>query len=125
MADKANPVPVVFVVDDEPIISQTLTMILNASNFHAVGFTNPTEALRSAETVTPNLLISDVAMPEMNGVELGMRFRIAYPSCKVLLFSGASSTTDLLISAQQQGYDFHILAKPVHPKDILAAIQKL
>jgi len=118
-------VPIVYVVDDEKVISQTLAMILNASGFRAVSFTDPADALRSAETIIPDLLISDVVMPEMNGIELAIRFRSAHPGCKVLLFSGQGGTVDLLESAKRQGHDFHILTKPVHPKDLLAAIAKL
>jgi CheY-like chemotaxis protein len=113
------------VVDDEKVISQTLAMILNGSGFRAWAFTDPLQALRSSETLTPDLLISDVVMPEMNGVELCIRFKSAHPGCKALLFSGQPATANLLEVASKQGHDFQILAKPLHPKDLLAAIAKL
>lgn len=122
---QGKPVPIVYVVDDEEIISQTLAMILNASGFQALAFTDPMEALQSAEPLTPALLISDVMMPEITGIELGIRFRTLYPNCKVLLFSGQMATADLLETAKRQGYDFEILSKPIHPKDLLAAIKRL
>lgn len=125
MPEAPRPVPIVYVVDDEKIISQTLTIILNISGFHALGFTDPAEALRSAETVTPSVLITDVVMPKMNGIELGLLFRALYPNCKVLLFSGQAATSDLLEAAKLEGHEFNILAKPVHPNDVLTAMAKL
>jgi CheY-like chemotaxis protein len=120
-----KPTVTVYVVDDEKVIAHTLAAILNASGFRAVAFASPIEALQSAETDQPSLLISDVVMPGMNGIELAIRFKSIHPSCKVLLFSGQAATADLLESASEQGHDFQILSKPIHPKDLLAAIAKL
>jgi DNA-binding NtrC family response regulator len=123
MADAKRPI--VFVVDDESIISETLAMILNMSGFDATGFVSAYKALQQALIRPPDLLITDVVMPEMNGVELAIEFKSAYPECKILLFSGQYATTDLLRDAADEGHDFHILAKPVHPKELIAAIKKL
>jgi CheY-like chemotaxis protein len=70
--------------------------------------------------LAPDLLISDVMMPGMTGVELAIHFRKAQPGCKVLLFSGQAATADLLEKAGGQGYEFDLLSKPVHPKDLPA-----
>jgi len=114
---------VVFVVDDEFIIAQTLATILNHSGFEAIAFDNPEEAFAARDEVKPDLLISDVRMPGMSGIELAVRFRQVQPNCKVLLFSGQASTSDLLKEARNQGYDFELLTKPVHPADLLAKIR--
>jgi DNA-binding response OmpR family regulator len=116
-------VPVAFVVDDERVIADTLAMILNGAGFRALPFSDPLDALAAASTEPPNLLITDVVMPNMNGIQLAIRFRETYPECKVLLFSGQAATGDLLERARQQGHDFDILAKPVHPKDLLAKLR--
>ena len=59
-------------------------------------------------------------MPGMNGIEMAIQIRQRYPACKVLLFSGQAATADLLEEARQSGYDFELLAKPVHPTELLA-----
>jgi CheY-like chemotaxis protein len=120
-----KPLPTVFVVDDQPIIATTVAAILNMSGFSATGFNGAADALQAAETGCPDLLITDVSMPDINGIELAIRFRSLYPNCKVMLFSGHAATGDLLEAAKGQGYDFTILAKPIHPKDLLAAIKNL
>jgi CheY-like chemotaxis protein len=116
---------VVFVVDDERIIASTLAAILKHSGFAAEAFTNPLEALERIRTQSPDLLVSDVFMPELSGIDLAIRMTAACPNCKVLLFSGQAATADLLATARAAGHDFALLTKPVHPKDLLAVIQTL
>jgi CheY-like chemotaxis protein len=114
----------VFVVDDEPIIGFTLSTILESSGYTARSFSDPLEALRAAETNCPDYLISDVMMPVLNGIDLGIQFKAIYPKVKVLLFSGVSSA-HLREDAKGTAHDFDILAKPIHPKDLLSAVRAL
>jgi DNA-binding NtrC family response regulator len=114
-----------YVVDDEPIIASTLAAILNNSGFQATAFFSAEEAICAVESSGPNLLITDVVMPGMNGIELAVQFKTLCPDCKILLFSGQAVTNDLLNSAALQGHEFELLAKPIHPKDLLAAIRNL
>jgi CheY-like chemotaxis protein len=111
--------PIVFVVDDEERIATTLAAIRNNSGFKAWAFISPLQALEALNGVNPDLVLSDVVMPEMTGIELAIRFQTLCPSCKVVLFSGQVETYDLLSDARKHGYDFEILAKPVHPQDLL------
>ena len=114
-----------FVVDDEPVIASTLALILNGSGFEALAFTEPLLALKAAEKRCPDFLVTDVSMPVMNGIDLGVQFKAIYPTCRVLLFSGALSTENLLHGAREKGHDFQILAKPVHPKELLSTLKEL
>ena len=101
----------VFVVDDEGTISSTLAAILRLSGYRAESFTNPLEALSSTMEEPPDLLISDVVMPQMSGVELAIQIRALCPSCKILLFSGQAATADFLTQAREDGHDFNCSAK--------------
>ncbi len=116
--------PVVLVVDDERVIADTLAIILSKSGFATFTAYNGTEAMELASIVNPQLLISDVVMPGMTGVELAIALCELIPSCKVLLFSGQAATADLLSEARKQGHDFTTLAKPVHPTDMLRRISE-
>jgi DNA-binding NtrC family response regulator len=118
-----NPTQTIFVVDDESIVSSTLAMILNSSGYRATSFTSAEDAIKATELNYPELPLVAVPMPGMNGIDLAIRFHSLCPKCKVLLFSGALNSGNLLEEAKQKGYDFQILAKPVHPKDMLAAIR--
>jgi DNA-binding NtrC family response regulator len=118
--------PRVFVVDDEDIIASTLAMILRLQGgFHARCFTKPLEALESARLECPDLLITDVVMPLLSGIELAIQVREHCPDCKVLLFSGQAATAGMLENARADGHDFEFLSKPVHPSDLLAKIRHL
>jgi CheY-like chemotaxis protein len=113
----------VFVVDDEQIIAATVATILEMSGFSTTAFTNPLQALNGAKLQSPDLLISDVIMPEMSGVDLALRIKEECPNCKVLLFSGQAATLDLLRKARDLGHDFQLLLKPVHPTDLLCEVR--
>jgi DNA-binding NtrC family response regulator len=116
----------VFVVDDEEVIAQTLTTILRLQGrFNARSFTRPLEALEAARSESPDLLISDVMMPLLSGIDLAIKVREHCPDCKVLLFSGQAASFKLLQTAGRDGNDFEILLKPVHPADLLARIRNL
>jgi len=115
----------IFVVDDEPVIASTLAVIFNMNGYSARCFTDPIEALAAAQSDAPDLLISDVEMPGLSGVDLAIQMRARYPKCKILLFSGQAATLDLLENAGAQGHDFHLLLKPVHPSELLAKMGTL
>jgi len=111
--------PKVLVVDDERVIADTLAMILNKNGFDARPVYSGEKALELAATFEPDMLISDVIMADLNGIDAAIRMRSRLPSIKILLFSGQAATADLLEKARAQGYEFEILAKPVHPQDLL------
>lgn len=118
--------PYVFVVDDEDVIATSLTMILRLQGgFRARAFNEPYKALEAARLEAPDLLISDVVMPEISGIDLAIQIRECCPNCKVLLFSGQAATVHLLEAARGNGHDFELLLKPVHPADLLIKIRNL
>jgi DNA-binding response OmpR family regulator len=114
----------VFVVDDENIIASTLELILRNQGFDAHSFTDPLAALDAAQSESPDILIADVVMPEMNGIELATRIRKDSPRCIVLYFSGDFSILDLLAEAKAAGHDFAVLDKPVHPAILIDRINE-
>jgi DNA-binding response OmpR family regulator len=121
MLDKDSGV--VFVVDDEEMITSSLGVILGREGFDVFGFTNPLKALERMETVGPDLLISDVMMPQLNGIDLAIKTKLVRPECRILLFSAAAS--ELSNEAWADGHDFRLLQKPVHPDELLREIAML
>ena len=120
---EANHKPKVLVADDEPIIADTLAMILNQSGFETRAVYSGEKALEIASTFRPQMLISDVIMGELNGIDAAIRIRELLPEIKVLLFSGQAATANLLENARTRGYEFEILTKPVHPHDLLTRLR--
>jgi CheY-like chemotaxis protein len=112
----------VLVVDDEKTLADTLAIILNKAGFNASAVYSGTQAVEVAKSLKPDLIISDVAMPDMNGIEAMILIRGFLPTCKVLLFSGHASTVDLLETSRTRGHHFDLLAKPIHPRDLIARL---
>lgn len=122
---KQKDATVIFVVDDELVISKSLALILQKHGYVARFFTNPLEALERILADPPDVLISDVAMPQLSGIDLAIQAQAHCSGCKVLLFSGQASTMDLLDEARKQGHTFTLLSKPVHPTHLLQEIGRL
>jgi len=112
----------VFVVDDEKPIADTVAIILRNYGYQTTAFYCAQDAIEQTEVFCPDLIVSDFAMPGMNGIEMSVQIRRRYPECRILLFSGQATTVDLRKLAEAHGHDFEILAKPVHPEELLARI---
>jgi CheY-like chemotaxis protein len=119
-----NRRPVVLIVDDERVIADTLSIILKKNGFATLTVYDGKAALELAKAELPDLLISDVVMPGMSGIELAIALTQNVPECKILLFSGQAATVDLLAKAREMGHNFTTLTKPVHPKDMLRRISE-
>lgn len=116
--------PRIFVVDDETFVSASLARILRLQGFDARAFDKPFDALQAAVETPPDMLITDVMMPPISGIDLAIRIRELCPNCRVLLCSGRPATADLLAAARLTGHDFQILLKPVSPADMIKTVRK-
>lgn len=113
----------IYVVDDERVIADTLCAILRGSGYDSRAFYDAETALTACEDLRPDVVVSDVSMPGMSGVEMAMQLKQHFPGCGILLFSGNAGTVEVLELAHRKGYEFELLSKPVHPKDLLAKLE--
>src|SRR5258708_18044634 len=95
--------PKVLVADDERVIADTLAIILNQSGFEATAVYSGEKAVETARTLRPDMLISDVIMTDLNGIDAAIKIRMLLQSFKILLFSGTSTTADLLDITREHG----------------------
>ncbi len=121
--EPADEAPVVLVVDDEPLIADTLAAILRYSGLCVLKAYNGATALELAMEHLPDLLLTDVAMPGLNGIDLAIAVVEALPACRILLFSAHASLLDLRRS-KAAGFDFSLLPKPLHPRDMLRHVSE-
>jgi CheY-like chemotaxis protein len=112
----------VVVVDDEVAIANSLKALLNHAGFDAYAMHGGQELVDSLETLRPDVLITDVEMPGMTGIEVAIITRSKFPNCKILLFSAQAATSRLLMKAREQGHEFELLGKPLHLPDLLAKL---
>ena len=122
---RSSSIARVMVVDDEPIIASTIAAILKLSGFETRFFVDPLDALDAIKTFKPDVLLSDVMMPGLSGIELAIRLKEACPTCKVLLFSGGYRALDLVQRALSYGHDFQLLSKPCHPKTLVDRVKSM
>jgi CheY-like chemotaxis protein len=118
---KSN-LPKVLVVDDQKLIADTLAEILQNAGFDAIAAYDGFEALEKASRFHPDWVLSDVLMPRMNGVELAIAVRKNYPKTAILLLSGQAGIFEILEEGRLQGYQFELIAKPVHPLKLIQRI---
>jgi CheY-like chemotaxis protein len=115
--------PKVLIADDERVIADTLAMILNQGGFEARAVYSCVNALEIAPAFRPDMLISDVIMSELNGIEAAIRMKALLPDIHVFLLSGQTATAELLEKQNASGYGFEVLNKPLHPQDLISRLR--
>jgi len=108
------------VVDDERIIADTV----NDSGFEAMPAYSGTAAMSAIQKDCPDVVLTDVIMPGINGVELAKFVADTCRDTKVLLFSGQAAVSNLL-QVHEAGYSFELLAKPLHPDELIEKLRGL
>lgn len=116
---RAERKPRVLVADDEITIMTTLKVILSLEGFDVEVARNGHESVAKALLWHPDLVLSDVVMPGMNGVDACIRIVDSLPGCKIVLMSGHAVVHDLMNDARARGYNFDVLPKPVHPDELI------
>jgi DNA-binding NtrC family response regulator len=116
----------VLVVDDEILVADTLGIIFQKKGFDCKVSYNGTEAVACSENFCPELLLCDITMPGMNGLEVVANVTRRWPECRVLLLTGHYTN---LGSARKwihaHGAPSRILTKPVPPARLLEEADEL
>lgn len=116
--------PLVLVADDELLIRSTLVEILRAEGYDAVGVQDGMAAVECAAKISPDVFLTDVSMPRMNGIDAAKFIRQSFPTTRVICFSGHAATSELLAQARREGNEFEFLAKPIRPATLIQTIRE-
>jgi CheY-like chemotaxis protein len=111
-------------VDDERLIADTIAAILTEHGFIAFKAYSGEEAVRMAEALRPEIVLSDVLMPKMSGVEMAIHITRSLPSTRIVLLSGQAATAELMRQAAVAGHNFELLAKPIHPLELITKLRE-
>ena len=111
-------------MDDDEAVRSVVATILGRAGHEVTVVSNAKEALQFVSKMPDRLelLVTDVVMPGMSGVELSRQLRSRLPALKVLLFSGYPGRHTHALSGEA-GVEY--LAKPVAPKELLSRIDQL
>lgn len=117
--------PKILVVDDDSAIATTLALILNHHGSRAPAVFDGETAVSIARAWKPDIFISDVVMPGMNGYEAGAQITVLLPDCRVLLFSAHFVSAESVLHDTDTELQFAFLPKPVHPAELLNKLHSL
>lgn len=115
-----EPIGRIMVVDDEPDIVDILTTLLKETGFEVLGMTDPVEALKSVEKYAPDVVLSDISMPKMDGMKLLAELHATNPELPVVILSGYV-TKEVLLDSIQNGV-YAVLEKPFDDKRVLQTV---
>jgi len=112
--------PRILVVDDEAANTSSLVAILDKQGYETATANSGEEAIQIAGVFQPDLIVSDIIMGAMNGVEAAIEVARVLPHCKVLFISGYVACGDLLAEASAKGINFDVLPMPFFVPELLA-----
>ncbi len=117
--------PKILVVDDEPDALELVGFNLRRAGFEVVTATDGTEALRKARTVRPNLIVLDIMLPELDGLEVCKRLR-ADPettATPIILLTARTAEVDRVLGLELGADDY--LTKPFSPRELVLRIRNV
>ena len=115
----------ILIVDDERRIADTSALILQAQGYQTDTAYDGPNGIARCRKFHPHMVLTDVVMPGMSGIEMAITIRREFPLCAILLISGQAATADMLEAARREGHSFELLAKPVHPSTLLQRVAEI
>ncbi len=112
--------PLVLVADDEPRITKLVSIALSEEGFRVVTANSGEEALTKAEEVRPDIVLLDIVMPDLDGIEVMRQLRERRPVA-VILLTAKGSTSDKAKGLDLGADDY--IAKPFHPDELAARVR--
>ena len=112
--------PLVLVADDEPRITKLVSIALSEEGFRVVTASGGEEALLKAEEVRPDIVLLDIVMPDLDGIEVMRQLRERRP-VPVILLTAKGSTADKAKGLDLGADDY--IAKPFHPDELAARVR--
>ena len=106
----SNPTPIVFVVDDDVSVRESLELLIQSEGWQVETFTSAREFLARPRTLVPSCLVLDVTLPDLNGLELQQRVAADRPDLPIIFMSGYADVP-LSVRAMKAGA-IEFLTKP-------------
>ncbi len=113
----------ILIVDDEPLIRQSLFEILRIDGYYAHMVTSAEEALDILKTKKVDVILTDMKLPKMSGLDLLERVKKDFPEIEVILITGFGSIESAVDAMRKGAYDY--ICKPVNDDEIKSRLQKI
>ncbi|MGA3091388.1 MAG: response regulator [Terriglobales bacterium] len=115
----------ILVVDDHPGIADAAAMMLNREGYCALALYKAADAIEMLSKVDVALIVTDVNMPEMNGVDLALKTRELRPRTGILLMSGDDTAASIWHERGCEVCPFEVMAKPFRARQLLDRIKSI
>ena len=117
---------IILLVDDNPDISEMVAIRLESSGYKVICALNGNEALRRAQEDHPDIILLDIAMPEMDGFEVGRRLKQNPETCDIpiIMVTAKGSHKDILRAITQAGAKDYII-KPFSPEALSNKLKEI
>lgn len=112
--------PTILVVDDDPAISEMLTIVLESEGFEPVPVIDGGEAVQKFRDHQPDLILLDLMLPGMNGVDICKAIR-QESSVPIVMLTAKTDTVDVVLGLESGADDY--ITKPFKPKELVARIR--
>mgnify|MGYP003821788963 FL=1 len=112
----------ILLAEDEEAMRTYLARALVNAGYEVVAVDRGTEALPYLEKERFDLLLSDIVMPEMDGIELAQRCAEISPQTKVMFITGFAAVT---LKANREAPQAKVLSKPFHLRDLVMEVQRV
>ncbi len=112
--------PSILIVDDEPSILQSLSGLLGDEGFEVMTAANGYEALQKIESEAPDLVLLDIWMPGLDGIETLKEIKTSYPNVQVIIITGHGTIETAVQSTKLGAYDF--IEKPLSIDKVIVSI---
>jgi DNA-binding response OmpR family regulator len=118
--------PTVLVIDDEPVIRQSLEVLLETYGFQVALARDGAQGLAAFRRIQPDLVLTDIVMPNQDGIETILTMRREQPTAKIIAMSGRGSVgnTEYIDIAARLGADAAI-PKPLDAAKLISAVRAL
>ncbi len=113
----------ILVVDDEPLVRRSLSEFLTLEGYSVTTASNGKEALEQLKNSVPDIVISDMKMPEMDGVTLLRKLKKEYPQVNVIIMTGYGSIESAVETMKDGAYDY--ITKPIIDNEIKIVLERL
>ncbi|HOP47916.1 MAG TPA: response regulator, partial [Desulfobacteraceae bacterium] len=110
----------ILIVDDEESILQSLEGIFSDEGFEVINATSGSQALEKIEEVMPDLVLLDIWMPGMDGIEVLVKIKDDYPNLQVVMMSGHGNIETAVKATKLGAYDF--IEKPLSLEKLLLSV---
>jgi len=116
----------ILVIDDDDLLRCLIGEPLRDAGHQVSVATNGVDGMRLLSKERPDIVITDILMPDQDGLGLIMAVRREWPTAKIIAISGggAFGSLDLLVTASRLGADA-TLAKPIMPEELLDSVNRL